>query len=180
MNIRKFIVTGLGAGYLRPPGTWGSLGPCLVYMASFYFLANRPEREPLDFGLLSVNAIQAALVLLSSIACVALGKFTEETFGKKDPGQCTIDEWAGQAVALLALPVTYGNFKLAAISVGVAFVMFRLFDITKPFPARRAEKLPLGWGVLVDDLVAGVYANIAAQFILRSEYIDRLLIGICT
>lgn len=180
MNIRKFIVTGLGAGYLRPPGTWGSVGPCLVYLAAFYFLANHAERKPLDWGLLIVNAIQVAIVIGASLACVALGKFTEEAFGKKDPSQCTIDEWAGQALALLALPVSSGNFKLAAISVGVAFILFRLFDITKPFPARRAEKLPRGWGVLTDDLVAGIYANLAGQLILRSDYFVRLTKGICS
>ncbi|MBT3201065.1 MAG: phosphatidylglycerophosphatase A, partial [Phycisphaerales bacterium] len=88
----------------------------------------------------------------------------EKAFGKKDPSQCTADEWAGQALTMLALPMIGPG---AWITCLVGFGMFRLFDITKPPPVRQLEKLPQGWGVLVDDLAAGVYANIASQLILR-------------
>jgi phosphatidylglycerophosphatase A len=109
------------------------------------------------------------VAIVSSIICVALGPFAEKHFGKKDPGQVTIDEWAGQAVALLGLPVASGAGLW--ITVAAAFVAFRVFDIVKPPPARQLEKLPHGWGVLLDDLAAGVYANIVCQVLLRGGFL---------
>lgn len=153
----KLLVTGLGTGYLRPaPGTWGSLGCCAAIAG---LLAALGPGWALQVSI-------AAVALVSSIVCIALGPFTETTFGKKDPGSCSIDEWAGQAVALLALPMgtTWPDHGLA---IGVAFVGFRLFDILKPPPCRRLERLPAGWGVVADDLLAGVYANVIAQLVLR-------------
>ncbi len=95
-----------------------------------------------------------------------MGDFAKRAFGKTDPSQCTLDEWAGQAVALIALPLG-GTWKQRLIAVGVAFVVFRVLDIIKPPPARQAEKLWGGLGIVADDLVAGVYANIISQLILR-------------
>jgi phosphatidylglycerophosphatase A len=51
-------------------------------------------------------------------------------------------------------------------TIGLGFLLFRIFDVTKPFPARRAEKLPGGWGIVMDDVVAGVYANVVLRVIL--------------
>lgn len=159
--LRKLVVTGLGTGYLPvAPGTWGSLGAVGVFLA----IAWASGRDAW-----AVNAVLLAVVAASSIGCVALGRFTESAFGKPDPGQCTIDEWAGQSVALLAVPLgAHGTDVFVAACV--AFVYFRLLDILKPPPALQAEKLPRGWGVLTDDLVAGVYANIATQICMRVWY----------
>ncbi len=112
------------------------------------------------------NAAMLVLGLTASVICVALGQFAQRSFGKIDPGQCTADEWAGQCVALLLIPLG-SNLRERLIAVGVAFLLFRIADILKPPPARQLEKLPYGWGVLLDDLAAGLYANIAAQLILR-------------
>jgi len=108
----------------------------------------------------------AGIIVLASVACVALGGFAEKHFCRKDPSLCTLDEWAGQALTYLFLPVAAGwqNWLIVA---GVGFAAFRFFDILKPPPARRSERLPLGWGVLADDLVAGVYANLLSQVIVR-------------
>ena len=155
---RKLAVTGLGTGYLPvAPGTWGSLGAVGVFLAVAWASGRNAW---------AVNAALLAVVVACSIGCVALGRFTESAFGKRDPGQCTIDEWAGQAVALLAVPLG-GHWIDLLVAAGVAFCYFRLLDILKPPPARQAERLPLGWGVLVDDLVAGVYANVATQICVR-------------
>lgn len=75
----------------------------------------------------------------------------EVVLERKDPGVIVIDEVAGMMVAVLLLPRTFGVLLCA-------FLLFRIFDIWKPFPAREAEALRGGFGVVVDDLIAGVYA----------------------
>ena len=157
-SLRKFLVTGFGTGYLPvAPGTWGSAAVAGIFLLVCWGSGGK---------LLCVDGTMTAILIASCVACVALGRFTEQAFGKKDPGQCTIDEWAGQAIALSGMPLGAGLGRWAIIAA-VAFAAFRLFDIVKPPPARRLEKLPHGWGVLLDDLAAGIYANIAAQLVLR-------------
>lgn len=75
----------------------------------------------------------------------------ERFFGKIDPRQVVIDEVAGQFLTLAAVP----NASWLWLAAG--FLLFRLLDIVKPFPARRAERLPGGWGIMTDDLIAGAY-----------------------
>ena len=160
-KLRKALVTGLGAGYLPvAPGTWGSAAVCVIFLA--VALAS-------GGGGLCTTVAMGLVAVLASVACVGLGRFAESAFGRKDPSQCTIDEWAGQALALMFLPMdsSLPLWQGYAIAAGVAFLAFRLFDIVKPSPARRLERLSCGWGVLLDDLVAGVYANIASQLFLR-------------
>jgi phosphatidylglycerophosphatase A len=106
------------------------------------------------------------LAAAATLLCGLLGGKAEADFGRKDPGQVTLDEWAGQAVALCWLPLGAGPWGWV-IPAGAAFVAFRFFDIIKPPPIRRLEKLPGGWGIVADDLLAGVYANLALQLILR-------------
>jgi phosphatidylglycerophosphatase A len=155
-SLRKLIVSGLGTGYLPvAPGTWGSAVPCAVFVLLAWGGATA----------WSVAAVMGGLALVSSVACVALGPFAQTAYGRKDPRQCVIDEWAGQAVSLLFLPLAAGGSVW--VPVVVAFLAFRAMDIIKPSPARRLEHLPFGWGVLLDDLVAGVYANVISQLILR-------------
>jgi len=157
-RLRKILVTGLGTGCLPfAPGTWGSMGACGVFLLASWLSGRCP---------LFVNVVLAATAAFWSVACVRMGAFAEETFGCKDPRQCTADEWAGQAVALMGIPlgVASGDLWIAA---GVALGIFRFMDVLKPPPVRRLEKLPGGWGVLADDLAAGALANVAAQLILR-------------
>jgi phosphatidylglycerophosphatase A len=164
--IRKLIVTGLGTGYMPASGTWGSLVTVAIFLAAAWVYTDMGTCMSFanDWP---VQAVLLATAVLASAACVWLGDFTERTWKKKDPKQCTIDEVAGQAVALLAMPAIATQQDLF-VTVAVCFVLFRVMDILKPFPARRFEKLPKGWGVLLDDLMAGVYANLAAQVVLRS------------
>jgi len=157
-TLRKAIVTGLGTGYLRPaPGSWGSLAVCVIFLALVWA----------SIGVVAVNVAMALLAVSATVGCVALGGFAQEAFGRKDPGQCTLDEWAGQAVSLLALPLGSGwGYRLVA--VGMAFFFFRLFDSIKPSPLRRLEKLDAGMGIVADDLAAGVYTIIVVQVLLRA------------
>ncbi|MDP7340098.1 MAG: phosphatidylglycerophosphatase A [Vicinamibacterales bacterium] len=83
---------------------------------------------------------------------MAAASAAESMYQRRDPGLVVIDEVAGMLVTLVAVPVGFSGAL-------VGFFAFRLFDIVKPFPARQAERLPGGWGVMVDDLVAGVYAQ---------------------
>jgi phosphatidylglycerophosphatase A len=91
-------------------------------------------------------------VWVSARACVI--------FGEEDPSKVTIDEIAG-------ILVTFALHSFSWIALVVGFVLFRIFDIAKPFPVRWAErKFPGGWGVVMDDVVAGIYANIALWIII--------------
>jgi len=154
----KLIITGLGTGHLPvAPGTWGSAAATLVFLLAAW--AGGGKALPATAAMLAVAA-------LASAACLAWGRRAQKVFASKDPRQCTADEWAGQAIALCFLPLgtnLWGHLTAA----GVGFLAFRLLDILKPPPARQAEKLPGGWGILGDDLMAGLYANALGQIILR-------------
>jgi phosphatidylglycerophosphatase A len=164
--LRKLLLTGLGTGYLPiAPGTWGSAGTCLVFLAVAFASGGRQ---------VCVTGTMLILAAAATLLCGFLGRWAEADFGKKDPGQVTLDEWAGQAIALCWLPLGAMSWVRLGdgpwgwiVAAGAAFVAFRAFDIIKPPPIRRLEKLPGGWGIVADDLLAGVYANITLQLILR-------------
>lgn len=156
--MKRFLVTGLGLGYLPiAPGTWGSAGAVAVFLLVAHFSGGRT---------VCTAGTLVAMAIIFSIICVALGDYAERVFAKKDPGQVTSDEWAGQAVTLLGLPLGVGPAQLL-ITAAAGFFAFRFFDIVKPPPARGLQRIHGGWGILIDDLIAGVYANIVCQVILR-------------
>lgn len=157
--VRKIFITGLGSGYLPiAPGTWGSAFCVAVLLGVVWVVGGAP---------LVTNMTLGAIVVLATVGCIVWGRAMERDFGRKDPSHCTLDEWAGQAVALLLLPM--GNdWTHYLLATGLGFIAFRIFDIVKPPPARMAERLPRGLGVVADDLVAGLYANLLVQVILRS------------
>ena len=102
---------------------------------------------------------EVAVLLVVAVAGVAAASAAEVTYRRLDPGLVVIDEVAGMLVTLLAVPVGFTGAVMG-------FFAFRLFDILKPFPARQAERLPGGWGVMTDDLVAGVYAQGVLRLVL--------------
>jgi len=142
------IGTGFGSGFLRPaPGTWGSF----VGFAYFYALT----KCPLALGVGIVIAVIALAVWSSGEAARLLGK--------KDPGQVVIDEIA--AIPLAAWPLVLAP---VAWEWWVAtFVLWRIADIVKPPPARQFERLPGGWGIVVDDLMSGLYVGLVVWGALR-------------
>lgn len=103
------------------------------------------------------------LHLAATLIVFALGIWSardaEQLYGKKDPGQVVIDETAGYLASTFLVPCSW--FNLAA-----SFFLFRLMDVTKPPPARQLESLPGAWGIMADDIMAGIYANIALQAML--------------
>ncbi len=163
MSVRGGLLTAGGLGHLRPaPGTWGSTPP--VALALVMLIVMGGPHWTLDVAV-------ATLGLLGCVVCVRFGDWSETAYGKKDPGCVVADEVAGQAIPLLLLPWrsfsddggVLWNLTLAAI----AFSTFRLFDITKPPPARGLQRWSAGWGILIDDLIAGVYALIVTQAAVR-------------
>lgn len=137
------VATFFGAGLGKPgPGTWGSVGAVLVWALFAHFA--HPAASAMLAALLAGIALSIALgVPAATIAA--------RESGRHDPGFVVIDEVAGQWVALLGSAFDWKHGLLALI-------LFRLFDITKPFPVRQLEALPEGWGIVFDDVAAGLYA----------------------
>jgi len=152
----KTIASGLGTGYLPvAPGTWSSAVVVGLYVVVAFASGG---------GRAATTGAMAGVLVAASVACIALGRPCERWWGRKDPGRCVVDEWAGQALTLLWLPLGPAWYDwLAGAAAG--FVAFRVFDIAKPFPAGRAQRLPAGWGILADDLAAGVYAAVTAYLV---------------
>ena len=146
-----FLATGAGSGYVPiAPGTAGTLVGLLIYLAGF-------QRVVAPLYLLTLLA-GVALAIWASDAAIAI-------FGRKDPPQVTIDEVVGMLTTMALVPAL-GEFSVGPVSVPsnvlLGFVFFRLFDILKPFPIRWIERTaPGGYGVVLDDVAAGIYANIA-------------------
>jgi phosphatidylglycerophosphatase A len=146
--VKRLLGTAFGLGLLPvAPGTWGTLlGVALAFLV----------------GLLETTATQQ-LVLLG-LACavtvvgVPLARAAEKEAARQDPGWFVLDEVAGYLVAVLGHPLTW-PYLLGA------FVAFRVFDIWKPPPIRRLEKEGGGIGVMADDLMAGIYANVAVWMV---------------
>lgn len=160
-KLKAVCITVLGSGHLRPaPGTWGSAVAVLIFVAVWGLVAKIGcERWVLELVVLLG-------VLLSSVLSVVWGEWAVARFKRKDPREFVLDEFAGQWVALLWLPIglTAGVIPLGYV-LGGQFILFRLMDIIKPPPARQLERLPAGWGILLDDLFAGLYANIVGQLV---------------
>ena len=144
IRFHLFFATGFFIGYSPiAPGTAGSL-----LMISIFVLL-----PPLTIF------TQLLFILLISILGVWSSSKVAEKKGK-DPSIVVIDEMAGISVALLACPRT-------VIAFLTAFITFRLFDIFKPFPIRNCEKLPHGWGIMMDDIVAGLFSFLLLQFLIK-------------
>jgi phosphatidylglycerophosphatase A len=137
------VATFFGAGLGKPgPGTWGSIAALLLWAG----LAWGAHPAPRILFLFLVGGILGSVGLGVPAATIAARES-----GREDPGFVVIDEVAGQWIALLGCPADW----LHAL---IALLLFRLFDITKPFPARQLESLPEGWGIVFDDVAAGLYA----------------------
>ncbi len=153
-KIRLLIVTGFGVGMLpAAPGTYASAAATGV-----------------GFGLLRLCDHPAPVIacgLLGAVAfvfSVKLAPWAEARFGAKDPGRHVIDEVAGQFLTLAIVLAVYPGYHFWAPLL--SFVLFRFFDIAKPYPVRSLEKLKGGWGVSLDDALAAVYAGAAALLVL--------------
>ena len=135
------LATFFGVGHLQPgPGSWAAALTILLWWLAARWIP--------DAGLATVAVVaSAAITLLGIPVSTAVARES----GQKDPGIVVIDEVAGQMIALISVPVHW-KYLLAS------FILFRSFDIVKPFPLRRLERLPGGTGIMMDDVGAGLYA----------------------
>jgi len=124
------------------PGTVGSLAGLVVYAGLWW--SGAPSS-----GLAAAIAVVFGVGIWSATAA-------ERHFGATDPGPVVIDEVAGMLITLFLVPVS-------VTGAAAGFILFRLFDIVKPFPAGRLERLPGGLGVMCDDAMAGLYANMCLR-----------------
>jgi len=132
------VATGLGSGYAPfAPGTAGSL----VGLALFWPVHHLP---------LAGQALATAFVFTLGVAAAG---HVARRIRIEDPGLVVADEVVGMWVSLLGLPLT-------GVTAVAGFVLFRVFDVFKPYPARDLERLPGGWGIMCDDVMAGIYANL--------------------
>jgi phosphatidylglycerophosphatase A len=140
------VATAFGAGYSPiAPGTAGSL----IGLALFW---------PLHMAAPWVQVVATVAVYFAGVAASTR---LARNLGRKDPGAAVVDEVVGMWVSLLFLPFT----PLTALA---AFLLFRALDVFKPWPARQFESLPGGWGIMTDDVMAGIYANLLLYAALRA------------
>ena len=137
------VATFFGAGFGKPgPGTWGSVAAVLIWAGVAWGLHPAPR---------TLLLILLAGIALSLVLGIPAATIAARESGRKDPGFVVVDEVAGQWIALLG---SHANWRHALL----ALLLFRIFDITKPFPVRQLENLPEGWGIVLDDVGAGLYA----------------------
>jgi len=141
----RLLSTFFGLG-LSPvlPGTIASAAATLLFVFALRGLA---------------GPLYAVLVVALFFVGVAVSKIAADEIGRPDPGRVVIDEVCGQLIALAFLPPGW-------LAAGLAFALFRVFDIIKPWPIRRLEKLPGGWGIMADDVGAGIAAAILTRLAL--------------
>jgi phosphatidylglycerophosphatase A len=150
----RVVATFCGIGYLRPgPGTWASAATVALW-SLFAHLISSGIRAP---------AAMMAAALAAAIGIPA-GTRVARASGEEDPSVVVIDEVAGQMIALVGAPLSWKSL-LASL------ILFRAFDIMKPPPLRRLERIPEGTGIMLDDVGAGLYALIVMQLLLRFGYL---------
>lgn len=145
-KLNSFIATSGGIGYLPlAPGTWAAGA-----LAILWFFVCQKFPDTIIWQVLLVS-------LLIIVGVYVSGKLNTEK--EKDPSYVVIDEVAGMAVTLLFIPSTWQNFA-------VGFILFRFFDILKPLGIKRMEKMRKGWGIMLDDILAGIYSSIVLRLLI--------------
>ncbi len=148
------LSTFFGAGYLKPgPGTYGSIFAVLLWYAAASLFA------PTPIHLALATALAAIVITLIGIPASTI---TAREASREDPGFVVIDEVAGQLFALILTPA-FGTHAWA--HAALALLLFRLFDIFKPWPIRTLEALPAGTGIMLDDVAAGLLALLTGALI---------------
>ncbi|HTI61342.1 phosphatidylglycerophosphatase A [Mucilaginibacter sp.] len=145
MQFHKLVSTCLGIGYIgKGAGTVAAIATCICWYFAW------------------AGGYHSTLSVIITVAVTFLGVWSSgivATIWGKDPSRVVVDEAAGMCISLLFLPP---NLKY----IGAGLVLFRFFDIVKPLFINKMEKLPGGWGIMFDDVLAGVYANIILQAVL--------------
>ena len=147
--VHRLIATAAGIGYLPlAPGTWASLVALLLW-----YTAAQMAGDHYAWQLILI-------VIIIPLGIYASNRIVGEE--QKDPSHIVIDEVAGMWLTLLLIPLSWQNFV-------AGFVLFRFFDIVKPFGIKRLENYKNGLGIMLDDLLAGIYSNILLRIIVYSR-----------
>ena len=142
MKIKEFLLTGFYTGYSPvAPGTAGTFAAMVIYIGFCHLFGDI---------YVYINAVLAVAILYPS---VKLCNDAARIFGKEDPGPVVLDEMSGYWIAVMLHPFSWTTAILA-------FFIFRVLDILKPFPANRADNMGGGIGIMLDDWIAGIYTNI--------------------
>ncbi len=145
-KLNSFIATTGGIGYLPlAPGTWAAGALAILW---FFVCQKFPDT-------IIWQVLLACLLFIGGV--YFSGKLISDK--EKDPSFVVIDEVAGMAVTLLFIPLAWQNFV-------VGFILFRFFDILKPLGIKKMEKMRKGWGIMLDDILAGIYSNIALHLLI--------------
>ncbi len=164
LDYGSLVVTTFGVGYLPlAPGTWGSI----LAAGFYYFLATSFSGFGYSDPEASLNAMVAvihALILVAFVLFILIGIWAAsrcvDLLGNTDPSEAVVDEVMGQLVVFLFIP-----FTSSWLLIGAGFLLFRLFDIWKPYPIDLLQVLPGGLGICADDIVAGIYAGVCLSII---------------
>ena len=146
-------ISTFGVGYLPlAPGTWGSLVAVGIFLGfTQVFKGN------------ALVAVVLVSIVVVTFAGIWAASRTEALANRKDPSKVVVDEVAGQLISLFPLTL-FTQWSIVAVII--SFILFRFFDIVKPYPARRLEALKGGFGIMCDDLIAGVYAAVITSIIV--------------
>jgi phosphatidylglycerophosphatase A len=146
------LATFFGVGRMKPgPGTYASVAALLLWLGAAHLF--HPDRHSLALA----TAVAALLITLIGIPASTI---VARESGREDPGFVVVDEVAGQWIALIAVRPDWQHAALALL-------LFRLFDIWKPWPIRKLEKLPEGTGIMLDDVAAGLLALAVGLLVSR-------------
>lgn len=144
-RLAVFFATAAYCGYFPiAPGTAGSAAGLVVYLLVWW------SRSPV---------VEAGLIALVFAAGTWTATQAERYFGGTDPGPVVIDEVLGMLVTLAFIPVSWSGAL-------VGFLIFRVYDVIKPYPANRLERLHGGFGIMADDAMAGIYANLTLRLVI--------------
>lgn len=165
-TIARMVITGFGLGYAPvASGTFGSAGAIGISMIAWAAWTSG--------NTIQLDVTWLVLTMLVSVGCIAWGPWAIQEYAARarkagDPGHVVADEFAGQWISLVALPMAgHDHWGMALAIFATQFFLFRVFDVIKLPPARQLEKLPAGWGILMDDIAAGIQANLVGQVLFR-------------
>lgn len=169
-----FAVATCGVGLLPlAPGTWGSVVGVGLYLIlrreSLRFIGALPQGAAINGRPIEAlyTLLSLAVIICVTAAGVRAATRVEELLGGKDPGAVVVDEVAGQLITFLFIPL---GLELRWWQVLAGFILFRAFDIWKPYPVRRLEALESGLGIMADDVLAGFYAAMC-MLLLNTIYL---------
>jgi len=158
-RIILLLSSGLLIGYI--PAASGTLATLLAGVFLYAL-------QPLNVASIPSGIIFAGVVVALTIVAVWSADVAERTYGERDSHKIVIDEIVGFFVAMILVPFRWPH-------VAVAFVLFRLLDVLKPAPIRQSQRLPGGWGVVADDLLAGLYTCVIVHGLMRLEILASYL-----